>query len=189
MLEAGIIVPITADKVKCISPMMLAQKAHQGGGLTCNKLAQRLNDQCVAAGLHSKPNLPPQPTMEESYEAPTEPPKWQICQNYRELNKVTAVPPMLQGNIHTKQQKLCRQQWHSVSGFTTRFYTVKVHNDTKPYLTFYDECKGFLTYEQMPFRLMGALTCFNGMTVCKLGDFKLFQLFIDDGGMTSDDFS
>lgn len=68
---------------------------------------------------------------------------------------------------------------------------MEVHNDTKPYLTFYDECKGSLTYEQMPFRLMGAPTCFNNMTACKLGDLKdnLFQLFIDDGGMASDDFS
>lgn len=59
MLEADIIVSITADKVKCISPMTLAQKVHQGGGLTCNELAHRLNDQCIAAGLPSKPNLPP----------------------------------------------------------------------------------------------------------------------------------
>ena len=76
MLEAGIIVPIVAAKVKCVSPMTLAQKAHQGRGLTCNELAHRLNDQCIAAGLRSKLNLPAKPTAEESYEAPARPPKW-----------------------------------------------------------------------------------------------------------------
>jgi len=38
MLEAGVIIPIAADKVKCISPTTLAQKAHQGGGLTLDEL-------------------------------------------------------------------------------------------------------------------------------------------------------
>ena len=51
MLEAGVIVPIAADKVKCVSPTTLAQKVHQGGGLTRDELLHRVNDQCVAAGL------------------------------------------------------------------------------------------------------------------------------------------
>jgi len=38
MLEAGIIIPIAVDKVKCVSPTTLAQKAHQGRGLTLNEL-------------------------------------------------------------------------------------------------------------------------------------------------------
>ena len=191
MLEAGIIVPIVADKVKCTSPTTLGQKVHQGGGLTRNELAHRLNDQCVAAGLGSEPNLPPRPTAEESYEAPTGPPKWQVCQNYGELNKVTTVPPMLQGDIRIKQQKLCGQQWRSVFDFATGFYAVEVHEDTKPYLAFYDECKGFLTYARMPFGLTGAPTCFNDMTARELGDLKdkLFQLFVDDGGMAGDEFN
>jgi hypothetical protein len=41
-----------------------------------------------------------------------------------ELNKVTAVPPMLQGNIHIKQQKLCRQRWRSVFNLAAGFYAV-----------------------------------------------------------------
>ena len=32
MLEAGITVPIVADKVKCASPTTLGQEVHQGGG-------------------------------------------------------------------------------------------------------------------------------------------------------------
>ena len=31
ILEAGLIVPIAVNKVKCVSPMTLAQKVHQGG--------------------------------------------------------------------------------------------------------------------------------------------------------------
>jgi hypothetical protein len=59
MLEAGVIIPIAADKVKCVSPTTLAQKAHQGGGLTRDKLTHRVNDQCIAAGIAGEPNLPP----------------------------------------------------------------------------------------------------------------------------------
>jgi len=108
MLEAGVIVPIAADKVKCVSPTTLAQKAHQGGGLTLDELKHQVNDQCVAAGIPGKFDLPPRLAAEDSYTAPKGPPKWRVCQNYGELNKVTTVLPMLQGNICTKQQKLCR---------------------------------------------------------------------------------
>ena len=98
---------------------------------------------------------------------------------------------MLQGDIRIKQQKLCGQRWRSVFDFAAGFYAVEVHEDTKPYLAFYDECKGFLTYARMPFGLTGAPTCFNDMTAHELGDLKdkLFQLFVDDGGMASDEFN
>jgi hypothetical protein len=95
MLEAGIIVPIAADKVKCVLPTTLTQKAHQGGGLTRDELAHWINDQCIVAGIAGNPNLPPQPTADDSFEAPVGPLKWCVCQNYGELNKVTTVPPML----------------------------------------------------------------------------------------------
>ena len=93
--------------------------------------------------------------------------------------------------IHIKQQKLCGQRWCSVFDFATGFYAVEVHEDTKPYLTFYDECKGFLTYAWMPFGLTGAPTCFNDMTAREMGDLKdkLFQLFVNDSGMASDEFN
>ena len=190
MLEAGVIVPIAADKVKCVSPTTLAQKAHQGGGLTLDEIKHRVNDQCIAAGIPGKFDLPPRPAPEDSYEPPSGPPKWRICQNYGELNKVTAVPPMLQGDIRTKQQKLCGQRWRSVFDFAAGFYAVEIHEDTRPYLAFYDECKGFLTYGRMPFGLTGAPTCFNDMTARELGDLKdsLFQLFVDDGGMAGEEF-
>jgi len=125
---------------------MLTQKAHQGGGLTCDELMHRVNDQCIAAGIAGKLNLPPQPTAEDSYEPPMGPLKWRVCQNFSELNKVTTVPPMLPGNIRIKQQELCGQRWRSVFDFAAGFYAMEIHEDTRPYLTFYDELKGFLTY-------------------------------------------
>jgi hypothetical protein len=119
------------------------------------------------------------------------PPKWRVCQNFAELNKGTTVPPILQGDIRIKQQKLCGQRWCSVFDFAAGFYAVEIHEDTRPYLAFYDELKGFLTYGQMPFGLMGAPTCFNEMTARGLGDLKdkLFQLFVDDGGMPGEEFN
>jgi len=191
MLEAGVIVPIAADMVKCVSPTTLVQKAHQGGGLTLDELKHRVNDQCVAAGIPGEFDLPPRPAAEDSYTAPKGPPKWCVCQNYGKLNKVTTVLPMLQGNIRTKQQKLCRQRWWSVFDFAAGFYAVEIHEDTQPYLAFYDECKGFLTYGRMPFGLTGAPTSFNDMTARELGDLKdtLFQLFVDDGSMAGDEFN
>ena len=191
MLEAGVIVRIAADKVKCVSPTTLAQKVHQGGGLTLDELKHRVNDQCVTAGIPGEFDLPPRPAAEDAYEAPKGPPKWRVCQNYSELNKVTTVPPMLQGDIRIKQQKLCGQRWRSVFDFAAGFYAVEIHEDTRPYLAFYDECKGFLTYGRMPFGLTGAPTCFNDMTARELGDLKdiLFQLFVDDGGMAGEEFN
>lgn len=38
MLDAGVIVPIAANKVKCVSPTTLVQKAHQGGGLMLDEI-------------------------------------------------------------------------------------------------------------------------------------------------------
>ena len=76
MLEASVVVPIAVDKVKCVSPMTLAQKAHKGGGLTLNELKHQVNDQCMDTGVAGKFNLPPQPAAEDSYKVPKGPPKW-----------------------------------------------------------------------------------------------------------------
>lgn len=74
--------------------------------------------------------------------------------------------------------------------FAAGFYVMEIHKDTRPYLAFYDECKGFLTYARMLFGLTDAPTCFNDMTAHKLGDLKdnLFQLFVYDGGMAGEEF-
>jgi hypothetical protein len=51
MLEAGVIEACSPDEVKCVSPTTLAQKAHEGEGLSLVELQHQVNDQCVAAGL------------------------------------------------------------------------------------------------------------------------------------------
>ncbi|THG96968.1 hypothetical protein EW026_g4960 [Hermanssonia centrifuga] len=51
MLEAGIIEQCKPDEVLCVSPTTLAQKAHEGGGLSLDELRAKVNEQCIAAGL------------------------------------------------------------------------------------------------------------------------------------------
>ena len=50
MLEAGIIEQCIPDQVKCVSPMMLAQKVHSGSGLTLEELQHQINDECITHG-------------------------------------------------------------------------------------------------------------------------------------------
>ncbi|KAJ3847558.1 hypothetical protein EV368DRAFT_87603 [Lentinula lateritia] len=51
LLEAGVIERCNPEDVRCVSPLTLAQKAHEGAGLTVEELMHKLNDECVAAGL------------------------------------------------------------------------------------------------------------------------------------------
>jgi len=44
--------------------------------------------------------------METEKNMITGPPKWRVMQNFAELNKVTQVPPLYQGDIQAKQQWL-----------------------------------------------------------------------------------
>jgi hypothetical protein len=67
------------------------------------------------------------------------PRKWQICQNFAQLNKVTEVAPMIQGNILAKQQCLIRHQYISVFDFAAGYYAVEVPEQWRPYLAFYVE--------------------------------------------------
>jgi hypothetical protein len=105
MLAAGVIEQVHPSQVKCVSPTTLVQKAHEGGGLSLEELQHCVNEQCIAAGHEPAYNLPerttPTPDDTESKE-----PKWQICQNFGEINKLTEIPPMPQGNIRAKQQRL-----------------------------------------------------------------------------------
>ncbi|TFY74307.1 hypothetical protein EWM64_g9705 [Hericium alpestre] len=51
MLAAGIIEAVHPSLVKVVSPTTLAQKAHEGGGLTLDELQLRINKECTEAGL------------------------------------------------------------------------------------------------------------------------------------------
>lgn len=125
MLEAGVIEACKPEDVKCISPTTLAQKVHQGKGLALDELQHRVNDECISHGMEPKFDLPPRtnPTPDDK---PTEEPKWCICQNFAQINKITKVAPMPQGDIRAKQQCLSGHQWVSGFDFAAGFYAVLV---------------------------------------------------------------
>ena len=43
-------------------------------------------------------------TQQRAKKPPNEPLKWRVTQNFAELNKITQIPPMFQGDIRAKQQ-------------------------------------------------------------------------------------
>jgi hypothetical protein len=100
MLEAGIIVPINHSEVKCCGATTLAKKAHEGTGLNIEELQHQVKNECITAGIplafkDLPPKTPSQPnTVPENTQT-----KWWVCQDFAELNKVTQVPPMPQGDI------------------------------------------------------------------------------------------
>lgn len=58
MMEAGIIAPIAAADVKCVSPITLAAKAHGTGGMTIEEMHSKINEECARADLPRPFNLP-----------------------------------------------------------------------------------------------------------------------------------
>ena len=105
MLNADIIDPCEPSQVKCVSPTTLVQKTHEGVGLTLDELQHRVNDKCIRNGLEPHFPLPPRPEpMTEDIGDKNNEPKWRICQNFSQINKVTQVAPMPQGDIQAKQQ-------------------------------------------------------------------------------------
>ena len=66
-------------------------------------------------------------------------PKWRICQNFSQVNKVMKVTPMPQGDIQMKQQSLSRHRWVSGFDFAAGFYAVSIELDSSPYTVFYVE--------------------------------------------------
>jgi len=193
MLEADIIEPIPYQDVKCCGATTLAKKAHEGGGLTLEELQHRVNDQCIAAGFPSAfENLPPRNIVpgDTSTTPLKEQNKWRVCQDFAELNKVTQVPPMPQGDIRAKQQRLSGHRWVNVFDFASGFYACEIKPEDRPYVCFYVEGRGYFAYKRMPFGLTGAPSTFAQMTANALGNLTgtLIELFVDDGGMAGDEF-
>ena len=198
LLAADIIEPIRPEDVKCASPITLAQKVHSNPGLSSGELKHRVNEQCITHGLPPVHNIeapvirtttPPKDT-ETTYNS-MQPQKWHICQNYGALNRVTHVFPMPQGDIRTKQRRLSGHRWVHGFDFASGFYAVTIPKESRPYLAYYVEGKGFHTQKRMPFGLTGAPSTFAHITAEKLGDLlpKLkIELLVDDGGMAGDDF-
>ena len=191
MLEAGIIRPIAHQDVKCCGVTTLAKKTHEGAGRTLNELKHRINEQCVTAGFPSAfENLPPiEETHPDLNHSPTQT-KWRICQDFAELNRVTKVPPMPQGDIRRKQQNLSGHRWITIFDFANGFYACEIKPEDQPYVCFYVEGHGYYAYLRMPFGLTGGPSTFGGMTANALGDLIgiLIELFVDDGGMAGDNF-
>jgi hypothetical protein len=191
MLAAGIIRPIAHQDVKCCGATTLAKKAHEGSGLTLNTLRHRVNDECTTAGFPSAfEDLLPLEETDLDSNPPAAQNKWRVCQDFAELNKVTKVPPMPQGDIKRKQQNLSGHRWITVFDFANGFYACEIKPEDQPYICFYVEGRGYYAYLRMPFGLTGAPSTFGGMTAVALGDLIgiLFELFVDDGGMAGDIF-
>jgi hypothetical protein len=194
MLEAGLIERAPPELIKCATTTVIAQKAHEAGGMSLGELQQRVNDQCQGAGFKPAFTLPqreiPPPTA-DNQAADKGPKKWRICQNFTQLNKVTEVAPMFQGDILAKQQRLSGHQFVSVFDFTSGFYAIEVPEKWRPYLAFYIEGRGYFWYKRMPMGITGAPTAFCDTLAEWLHDLLVshyMELFMDDGGCAANTF-
>ncbi|VDC07025.1 unnamed protein product [Peniophora sp. CBMAI 1063] len=195
LLAADVIERVDPSQVKCVSPVTLAQKAHDGVGLSIEELQDLVNEQCVANGM--EPYFDERGAVEfrEARRSNTTTPsgerKWRMCINYDELNKATQVPPMPQGDIRAKQQRLSGQRYVSTWDFASGFYAVEIAEESRPYTAFYVEGRGFFWFKRMPFGLTGAPTTFADVTARHMHDLieaGIMELFVDDGGACGDDF-
>jgi len=110
---------------------------HEGTGLTLEELQHCVNDRCIEAGLLAtfKKLLPAREVSHETCHIDKgQTQKWQVCQDFVELNKVTKVPPMPQGDIRTKQQCLSGHRWISTFDFASGFYTCPIPEGQQPYM-------------------------------------------------------
>jgi Reverse transcriptase (RNA-dependent DNA polymerase) len=132
------------------------------------------------------PRTAPTPTDETMEE-----PKWRICQNFAQINRITKVAPMPQGDIRAKQQRLSGHRWVSGFDFAAGFYAVLLDPESRPYTAFYVEGRGYFWYICMPFGLTGAPSTFANMMANNMHDLlvdKVMELFVDDGGAAANTF-
>jgi hypothetical protein len=191
MLKAGVIEKCLPDQVKCVSPTTLAQKVHSSTGLNLDELQHRVNDECITNGFKPSFNLSPRVLPTPDDESHKNDPKWRICQNFSQINKVTKIAPMPQGDMRTKQQGLSRHRWVSGFDFAAGFYAVTVAPESRPYTAFYVEGRGYFWYKRMPFGLTGAPSTFSHMTATRMHELiadRTMELFVDDGGTAADEF-
>ena len=191
MLKAGVIDACKPEEVKCVSSTMLAQKAHQGKGLMLTELQHWINDECITHGFKPKFDLPPRTAATPDEQDNTQEPKWHICQNFAQVNKVTKVAPMPQGDIRSKQQRLSGHRWVSGFDFASGFYAIEVAPESRPYTAFYIEGHGYFWYKCLPFGLTGAPSTFVSLTSKHMHELLTdgtMELFVDDGGAAADTF-
>ena len=78
------------------------------------ELKQHINAECRRTGINAYLDMldaenAPGPPRHEPKEQ-----KWHVCQNFAEVNCVTEIAPMPQGNIRLKQQKLSSHHYMSI---------------------------------------------------------------------------
>ena len=169
---------------------MLTQKAHDANkGMTLEDLQQELNRQCAEANV-------PQPFQNQKTDSHkqeqvtvvqpiNEPPKWRVTQNFAELNKVMQIPPMFQGDIRAKQQRLSGHRYVSVFNFASSFYAIDIPEKWRPYFTFFVDERGYLWYKRMAMGWTGVPTVFSATATRRLHDIladAIMELFVDNGG-------
>lgn len=195
MLDAGMVEPANIKEIKHVAPTVLTQKTHEDkAGMTLKDLQQELNEQCRQAGIEV-----PFPNMERKAEGTAmkqrtggSTTKWRVTQNFAELNKVAQIPPMHQGDIRAKQQRLSGHKYVSVFDFASGFYAIEVPKQWRPYLTFFVEGRGYFWYTRMAMGLTGAPTTFSATITTKLHDLlatNIIELFVDDGGTSDNTFN
>jgi len=191
MLKGGIIRPMHPGEVRCVAPSVLAQKAHKNTGLSLDELKHKVNDECINYGLPAAFDLPPCPPPSDDYSVPIPPKKWCLCQDFGEINKVTTIAPVPQGDIRAKQLRLSGHRYLHVFDFAAGFYGIVIHPDSQPYIMFYVEGLGYFAYERMPFRITGGPSEFGHMVAKHLHDLitdGTCENFVDDGGSVADSF-
>ena len=139
------------EEVKCVAPSVLAQKAHGNTGLSTEELMHRVNDECMKHGLPASFDLPPCPPLLDTGHMFTSPKKWCLCQDFGEINKVTFITPVPQGDIWAKQLQLSGHWYIHIFNFAAGIYGIAIHPDTQPYITFHLEGCSHFIYKKMPF--------------------------------------
>jgi hypothetical protein len=146
----------------------------------------------INAGMPPTFELEPREvTVPPSMTTDSGPRKWRVCQNFAQLNKVTEIAPMPQGDILAKQQWLSGHRYISVFDFVAGFYAIEVPEKWRPYLAFYIEGRGYFWYKRMPMGFTGAPTVFCDTLAAQLHDFLVtyyMELFIDDSACAANTF-
>jgi hypothetical protein len=181
-MAAGIIAPIHPRDVRAVAPVVFAKKTHEGQGLPLDELKHRVNDQCVKLGLPSAEELPPRPIAQERVTDELQGQNWRLCQDFSEINRVTHIVPMPQGDIRGKQQRLSGHRYVHIFDFAAGFYVISIDDESQPYLTFFVEGKGYFKYLRMPFGITGGPSEFGQLTaerLCDLVGNNTIELFVD----------
>ena len=173
LVDARVLQPIHASKVKAVHPMVLAQKVQETPGLTMDQIWQEVNEQCILLTELPDPNIPRcTAPLPQSVYLPAEPmsttstkkPKWHITQNLSQLNHICQSAQVSQGDLRAKQQRLAGHHYICVANFASEFYAIEVAEESQPYLCIYTEGVGYHAYARMPMGIADAPSWFCDLT-------------------------